>query len=449
MVERHTAEAVGFAFTDQYYQVLYQRPEDTHKFYKDSSVAGWEGKDGVVHSVTTMKGINDMIMSSDYKDSDVEVKSVYAQKALHGSILLVVAGNLTGNDDVTRAFSHTFLLARQERGFFVSNDILRFHDMNPSTPEAENGSVLQASESPSSTNSDVSELVEAPEKMCTKAEAKDATSESKLNPSSEKITIESLPTPPVINSKEATPKTTYLEKLSTESTCPHAPPLPIVRVSPSDGSLIETKPQVPTGNDSIKKMSFHSNGVGFKTASPLSDETMENIFQPTGIYIGGLPPHTTKNELAEAVKMFGKVKKNDGVQVIDNKNEDGFTYGFVHFETEDSAHRAVEAHNITIRGKEAYITYKKSNTRAWVPASGSNNGGGRAPGGKGGPYHNNTSSGRGGPYNGYGDGGDDGGYYDYESRRKRSSDGRDRDGYQWNGGGRRGNRGGNGHGSQY
>lgn len=55
MAIRHTAETVGYAFTSQYYQVLDLRPEDTHKFYKDSSVAGWEGNDGVVYSVTTMK----------------------------------------------------------------------------------------------------------------------------------------------------------------------------------------------------------------------------------------------------------------------------------------------------------------------------------------------------------------------------------------------------------
>ncbi|VFQ85444.1 unnamed protein product [Cuscuta campestris] len=444
MVRRHSAETVGCAFTKQYYQVLYHQPEDTHKFYKDSSVAGWEGKDGIVHSVTTMKGIHDMIMSSDYKDSDVEVKGVYAQDSLHESILLVVTGTLTGKDDVIRTFSHTFLLARQERGFFVLNDILRFLDIPPSTPEAANGSTINASESPSSSNSGFLELVEDSEKTCTKAEAEVTNSEPKLNQSPEEnqeMTSESLkPPPPAVVSptKDTTPKTTYLEKLSKENKSPLTHLVQIVRVSASDGSLIETKTQVPTVNEPIKKTNLQPNSVVSKPSSPPSDETAENIYQSMGIYIGGLPPNTTKNELTEAVKIFGRIRKNDGVQVIDNRNEDGFTYAFVHFETEEAAHRAIEAHNITIRGKEAYITYKKSNARG-------SNGYGRAPTGRDWPRRY-PSSGRVGSYNnGYGDGGEDGGFYEYEYHyHNRSSEGHDRDRYQWNGGGggRRGIRGG-------
>ncbi|CAH9110697.1 unnamed protein product [Cuscuta epithymum] len=279
-----SAEKVGCAFTELYYRVLYQHPEDLHEFYMDSSVAGWEGKDGVVHSVTTLKGINDMIMSSDYKDSSMELKSVYAQNSLEGHIILVVTGNLTGKDGLTRTFSHTFLLERHKRrfpymnpssseseknGIFILNDILRFPNTHPSTHESQNRSVLEASEAPSSTNSDV----EAPKKTCTKAEANVATIESILNPSSEKIEIKSLPKPSVVNSKETTPKTTYPEKLSKESKCPDAPPVQIVRVSAGDG----TDPQAPTGNDDlVKEMSLHSNSVGSNT-SPVQITTFPSL----------------------------------------------------------------------------------------------------------------------------------------------------------------------------
>lgn len=94
-----------------------------------------------------------MIMSSDYKDSQVQVESVYAQDSLQGSILLVVTGNMTGKDEVTRNFSHTFFLARQERGFFVLNDILRFVDKHPSTHEAATGSIDKVPDSPSANDS--------------------------------------------------------------------------------------------------------------------------------------------------------------------------------------------------------------------------------------------------------------------------------------------------------
>ncbi|XP_019180824.1 PREDICTED: ras GTPase-activating protein-binding protein 1-like [Ipomoea nil] len=435
MAIRHSAEKVGCAFISQYYQVLDLRPEDTHKFYKDSSVAGWEGNDGVVHSVTTMKGINDMIMSSDYKDSEVQVKSIHAQDSLQGSILLVVTGNLIGKDEeVTRNFSHTFLLASQERGFFVLNDILRFVDTHPpSTPqESATISIHKPPDSPPS-DSVISELDEVLENVC-------SSKGSALNPSYAEITAETIskPSPDLIHPKQPAAvvhKTTYLETLSKERSCPPALAVQIVRVSAIDGSLVAPKPQL----DGI-------NSVG-KIATPAGDETAMLFPGSKGIYVGGLPPNTTKHELAEAVKIFGRVKKNDGVQVIqDYKNEDGFTYGFVHFESEESARKAVEAHNFIVRGKEAYITYKKSST------SGGNGGRGRSPPARGG-FRQGSPPGKGGSYNnGYHirreNGGGDYNYYRYEYRN-RSSEGQDRDDYQWNNGGWRGRRGwGNSHGGK-
>nr|GMD81675.1 putative G3BP-like protein [Ipomoea batatas] len=301
MAIRHTAETVGYAFTSQYYQVLDLRPEDAHKFYKDSSIAGWEGNDGVVHSVTTMK------------DSEVQVKSIHAQDSLQGSILLVVTGNLIGkNNEVTRNFSHTFLLARQERGFFVLNDILRFLDKPPHSPPSANDSVI-------------SEL-EVVENACSSAPESKG---SALNPSYAEITAETIskPSPDLIHPKQpAAPihKTTYLETLSRERSCPRALAVQIVRVSASDGSSV----QAPKAQNGI-------NSVGKIIATPAGNDETAMLFPGKGIYVGGLPPNTTKHELAEAVKIFGRVKKNDGVQ-------DGFTYGFVHFESEESARKAVE-----------------------------------------------------------------------------------------------------------
>nr|GLL43536.1 ras GTPase-activating protein-binding protein 1-like [Ipomoea trifida] len=301
MAIRHTAETVGYAFTSQYYQVLDLRPEDTHKFYKDSSVAGWEGNDGVVYSVTTMK------------DSEVQVKSIHAQDSLQGSILLVVTGNLIGKDnEVTRNFSHTFLLARQERGFFVLNDILRFLDKPPHSPPSVNDSVI-------------SEL-EVVENACSSAPESKG---SALNPSYAEITAETIskPSPDLIHPKQpaaAIHKTTYLETLSRERSCPRALAVQIVRVSASDGSSV----QAPKAQNGI-------NSVGKIIATPAGNDETAMLFPGKGIYVGGLPPNTTKHELAEAVKIFGRVKKNDGVQ-------DGFTYGFVHFESEESARKAVE-----------------------------------------------------------------------------------------------------------
>nr|GMD75428.1 putative G3BP-like protein [Ipomoea batatas] len=407
MAIRHTAETVGYAFTSQYYQVLDLRPEDTHKFYKDSSVAGWEGNDGVVYSATTMKGINDMIMSSSYKNSEVQVKSIHAQDSLQGSILLVVTGNLIGKDnEVTRNFSHTFLLARQERGFFVLNDILRFLDKPPHSPPSVNDSVI-------------SEL-EGLENACSSAPESKG---SALNPSYAEITAETISKPSLdlIHPKQpaaAIHKTTYLETLSKERSCPRALAVQIVRVSASDGSSV----QAPKAQNGI-------NSVGKIIATPAGNDETAMLFPGKGIYVGGLPPNTTKHELAEAVKIFGS---------LETAMQDGFTYGFVHFESEESARKAVEAHNFIVRGREAYITYKKSGT------NGVNGGRGRSPPARRGGFRQGSPPGKGGlSYNGYHIRRENGGgayNYRYEYRN-RSSEGRDRDGYyQWNNGGWRGRR---------
>lgn len=75
-------------------------------------------------------------MSSDYKYCSVEVKTTDAQESIEGGIIVAVTGFLTGKDDVKKNFSQTFFLAKQEKGFFVLNDILQFFDVCVSVTEA-------------------------------------------------------------------------------------------------------------------------------------------------------------------------------------------------------------------------------------------------------------------------------------------------------------------------
>lgn len=85
-----------------------------------------------------------MIMASDFKGCLVEVEDVHSQDSLQGSILVVVTGLATGEDNSQRKFSQTFVLAKHNTGFFVINDILRFlDDKEPkSTLVADSGSSI-------------------------------------------------------------------------------------------------------------------------------------------------------------------------------------------------------------------------------------------------------------------------------------------------------------------
>lgn len=49
-----SAQVVGNAFVEQYYQILHQSPELVYRFYQESSVLSRPESNGVMTSVTTM-----------------------------------------------------------------------------------------------------------------------------------------------------------------------------------------------------------------------------------------------------------------------------------------------------------------------------------------------------------------------------------------------------------
>ncbi|KAL2226301.1 UNVERIFIED_CONTAM: Nuclear transport factor 2 [Sesamum indicum] len=136
MAVKMLPQVVANAFVKQYYAILNKCPENVHKFYQESSLLGWPGSDGVLKPVTTLSGINDKIMSSDYKYCSAEIKTTDAQESVEGGVIVAVTGSLTRKDNVKMDFSQTFFLAKQEKGFFVLNDILRVSDVFLSTANA-------------------------------------------------------------------------------------------------------------------------------------------------------------------------------------------------------------------------------------------------------------------------------------------------------------------------
>lgn len=50
-----TAQVIGNAFVEQYYQIQHHSPELVYRFYLDSSVLSRPDSNGVMTSVTTMK----------------------------------------------------------------------------------------------------------------------------------------------------------------------------------------------------------------------------------------------------------------------------------------------------------------------------------------------------------------------------------------------------------
>ncbi|KAJ9060539.1 hypothetical protein DSO57_1029726 [Entomophthora muscae] len=65
-------------------------------------------------------------MELKYNNCKVLISNVDVQASLFGSILIMVLGELSNNDEPTQRFAQTFVLCEQERGFFILNDIFRF-----------------------------------------------------------------------------------------------------------------------------------------------------------------------------------------------------------------------------------------------------------------------------------------------------------------------------------
>jgi len=87
-----------------------------------------------------VQGINEKILSLNFKEFKAEIKTADAQKSHKEGVTVLVTGCLTGKDNLRRKFAQSFFLAPQDNGFFVLNDVFRYvEDPEPSEPHPVNG----------------------------------------------------------------------------------------------------------------------------------------------------------------------------------------------------------------------------------------------------------------------------------------------------------------------
>lgn len=391
-----SAQNVASSFVKQYYTLLEICPENVHKFYKESSQLGWAEADGAVTSVTTLREIDDKIMASDYKDWPVDLKYVDAQYSKDGGVMVAVMGVLTGKDNKKKKnFNQTFFLAKQERGFFVLNDIFRCTDIwesitNIVVPDdIKSNQTDQAAPTPNSAPSTTSICHKSAQ---TEFEVENGNVEEKSSPH---VLKESVPIyissdsseashedtnstiAPPSNIKEDSPKFSYASVLTKANhvTSPKSVSIPVkadyktaVSTPKADYKTAVSTPKsdYKSAVSTPKASSPPGNG-----SSKVSNTTNAHI-EGREIYIKNLPYDVTKQAIAEEVKKFGPVRRGlDSIQI--RKYEDGFCCGFVEFEFADSARDAVEAQRIHFGEKESYILYRKASNQ------GNNKGKGRSP----------------------------------------------------------------------
>ncbi|XP_074561646.1 nuclear transport factor 2-like isoform X1 [Curcuma longa] len=120
-----SAEVVGRAFVDQYYNILQHSPDMVHRFYQESSKLGRPDDHGAMILVTPSEAINQKVLLS-IGHVRAEMKTVDSQETLGRGVTVLVTGYLIGEDNVKRSFIQSFFLAPQDIGFFALNDIFRF-----------------------------------------------------------------------------------------------------------------------------------------------------------------------------------------------------------------------------------------------------------------------------------------------------------------------------------
>ncbi|KAF3484000.1 NTF2 and RRM domain-containing protein [Arthroderma uncinatum] len=118
-------DEVGWFFVEQYYTTLSRTPEKLHLFYsrKSQFVSGIEAEK--INVAVGQRSIKERIEALDYNNCKVRVLNVDSQ-ASFDNILVVVIGEMSNNLEAPRKFVQTFVLAEQQNGYYVLNDIIRY-----------------------------------------------------------------------------------------------------------------------------------------------------------------------------------------------------------------------------------------------------------------------------------------------------------------------------------
>ncbi|KAA8529327.1 hypothetical protein F0562_033874 [Nyssa sinensis] len=344
-----SAQIVGNLFVERYYLVLHTSPDQVHKFYQDSSVISRPDLDGVMTSATTTQGINNKIRSFDLKDYKTEILTADAQESCNKGVVVLVTGCLTGKDNTSQweFLKMLLLLLGPQIQSLIMSLIMPYkvtHLLLLRRLAIMTGKFCD----PSDTKLSVVEVVVA---------------------SSSRNDV-SCPAESASTVQEDAQKISYASILARESTV----------TSPVHVATSSTVWAPPSSTEQLS----HAPAAR-KTIAPQSNgsQSSNGHAEAKGIYIGNLPTDVTVQQLETAFKIFGPIK-HDSIQIRQFK-EDGFCYGFVDFESSNSAISALQAHKITIGNKEAYIEEKRTFTRA--------ENGRRFPSGRGG-FRNDNYRGR-------------------------------------------------------
>ncbi|XP_055831189.1 nuclear transport factor 2 isoform X1 [Solanum dulcamara] len=417
------ATQVGSYFVQQYYQVLQQQPDYVHQFYTDaSSIVRVDGDSN--ESASALVQIHTLIMSMSF--SGIKVKTINSLESWNGGVLVVVSGSVKLKDfNGWRNFVQTFLLAPQEKGYFVLNDVFHFvNEVRSELVQASVGSQNNLDAQPTSSNplteppaahdyaleveateyvnsvniqgNDVVEEYSYPEhdhENLYEAEAEyeseyeqdeaeteaDVPEETHLGEETAQVrsfeeetsfpnnVVEVVPEPePAAEEPAGEPS-----KLSYASIL-RAPkgPAPSVRIQPS-----YTKSATPVSEwQPPVEQSISMSPATPEASLDLADEGFSPEGESKSVYVRNLPTTVSSLDILLEFKNFGKINQ-DGV-FLRNRKDVGICYAFVEFEEVQGVQNAIKASPIQLAGRQVYIEERR-------PTSSSISRGGRSGRGRG------------------------------------------------------------------
>ncbi|KAG7955084.1 hypothetical protein I3843_11G053200 [Carya illinoinensis] len=376
-----SAQVVGNAFVEQYYHILHQSPNLVHRFYQDTSLLSRPDANGNMATVTSMQAINEKILDFNYDDYTAEIKTADAQDSYEKGVIVLVTGCLTGKDNLRRKFTQTFFLAPQDKGYFVLNDVFRYieendllqtnsvavHSINENvpiaalTPEPEPAHAPEVPAVEPASSFEEEDIIEVAE-VCDPSDneegsvVEDEVIQPPAHPTQNEILkeVDSTVVDSAPAAEEDVPKKSYASIVKVmKGTVPNSAHASIrkLRVEP-------TYPDQQS-HSSAKPAPAPEASAPNSDSAPESSDVPEEA-EGHSIYVRNLPHNATDTQLEEEFKKFGPIK-HGGIQVRSNKQ--GFTFGFVEFETISSMHSALEASPITIGDRRAVVEEKRTTTR--------------------------------------------------------------------------------------
>ncbi|TVU01879.1 hypothetical protein EJB05_18743 [Eragrostis curvula] len=377
---------ISGVFVQQYYHILHESPDQVHKFYQDSSILGRLDSNGTMVSVTTLHEINEKIMSMDFRNCLTEIETADAQLSHKDGVLIVVTGSLTSSEGICRKFTQTFFLAPQESGgYFVLNDVFRFIAERP--PPEINHVVIQENEdnqnAKSATETEPTPVDEnrnsdhvAMENNVTEGQVIDPTvndtafeNNVSINPLAQVAkedankAVVAPPPPPAAPTQTDVTKKSYASIVKVMKEGPPTPP--VAKPSPS---VAKTKPAPKPVTKIVEgqaKSSPKPTQVTVAEAAPSDKNVTENNSprneQGYSVFVKNLPFNASVQMVEEEFKKFGAIKPG-GIQVRNNRT-DGFCFGFIEYESQQSMQAAIEASPVHMGEKEVYVEEKRTTTR--------------------------------------------------------------------------------------